>query len=292
MTDILDMPDDVKISSPWAKLGLFLRLIGAGFLGLVVISLIFGALPDPVTKSSLMLKLLQMLSTIVLFGVPAFFYARMTYQRRPLYHLGFRPASRRNFYLLAALLLLFAFPLEAWLGVVNRRIPLPGWMIRSEEAQDRQVVALLAVKSSLDIFFNLVVVAIIPGIFEEMCFRGVLQDLLIKLTRRPWLGIFFSAFIFSFMHFQFLGFLPRLFLGILLGSAYWYSGSLWTAILAHCLFNGIQVLALNYMPATMNDTNPSIPAYTVVISAVVVTAMLVVMRKQSFRSIDNPVQWR
>jgi membrane protease YdiL (CAAX protease family) len=276
------MTENVKIHSPWAQLGLFLRLIGVAFIGLVALSILIGELPKPVSNTTL--KLEQMISSIILFGAPAFFYARMTFRERPLYNLGFRPAARSNFYLLSILLLLFAFPLEGWLGIMNKRIPLPHWMIESEDSRDRQVIALLQAKNAFDIVFNLVVVAVIPGIFEEMCFRGVLQRLLIQLTRKPWLGIFIAAFIFSAMHFQFQGFLPRLFLGILLGAAYWYSGSLWTAVIAHCVFNGLQVLALNLYPEMMRDTNPSIPIYSVLVSAIVVGILLTVMRKQSSRS--------
>jgi membrane protease YdiL (CAAX protease family) len=140
------------------------------------------------------------------------------------------------------------------------------------------------VKNSFDILLNLLVVAVIPGIVEEMCFRGVLQRILIQLTKKPWLGIFIAAFIFSFLHFEFQGFLPRLFLGILLGAAYWYSGSLWTSILAHCFFNGIQVLALNWYPTAMNNANPSIPALAVLISGVIVVILLAVMRRQSIQT--------
>jgi membrane protease YdiL (CAAX protease family) len=285
------MTDNVKIHSPWAQLGLFLRLIGVAFIGIVVLGIGLGLLPKPLSNTTL--KLGQLLTTIVLFGVPAFFYARMTFVDRPLYRLGFRPADKSNFYLLSILLLIFAFPLEGWLGIVNRHIPLPHWMIESEESRDQQVTAMLEAKNAFDVLFNLVVVAIIPGIFEEMCFRGVLQRLLIQLTRRPWLGICITAFIFSCMHFQFQGFLPRFFLGVLLGAAFWYSGSLWTSIVAHCVFNGLQVLALNLYPSAMNNANPSIPILSVVASAIVVAVLLVVMRKQSSRNTTtiNPVQW-
>jgi membrane protease YdiL (CAAX protease family) len=275
------MTDNVKIHSPWAQLGLFLRLIGVAFVGIVVLGILLGLLPKPLSNTTL--KLGQMLTTILLFGVPAYFYARMTFTDRPLANLGFRPADKSNFYLMGILLLLVAFPLEGWLGILNRRIPLPQWMIEGEQSRDQQVTAMLEAKNALDVVFNLVVVAIIPGIFEEMCFRGVLQRLMIQLTRRPWLGIFITAFIFSCMHFQFQGFLPRFFLGILLGAAFWYSGSLWTAVIAHCVFNGLQVLALNLYPSLVSNTTPSIPAYYVLLSAIAVGVLLALMRKESSR---------
>lgn len=279
------MSDNVKNHSPWGPLGLLFRMIGIALLAMFVMAFIGGSLPK--TASPTAAKLLQMMDTIVIFGLPALIYARVTNPRRPGSQLGLRPAIRPSFYLLAVLLLLLAFPFEAWLGILNRQIPMPAWAIRAEEAAEQQLKTLLTAKNGLDLLFDLVVVAVIPGIFEEMFFRGVVQRLLIQVTNKPWLGICITAAIFSFMHFEFLGFLPRFFLGILLGAAYWYSGSLWTAILAHALFNGIQVVLLNYLPGTMNNANPSIPVYSVLVSAAIVGVLLAVMRKQSSNA--NPV---
>ena len=55
-------------------------------------------------------------------------------------------------------------------------------------------------------------------------------------------AVWLSAFIFSFIHFQFYGFLPRMFLGLLLGYLFYYSGSLWTSILMHFVNNGAAVV--------------------------------------------------
>lgn len=286
------MTNNDKIAPPPAQLGLLLRLIGLCFLLMFVMGLLGGSLPRPIANTTL--KLLQMATTLLLFGIPAFIYARLSFPQNPLFHLGFRPAHRTNFYVLGILLLLFAFPLEGWLGLLNRQLPLPAWTIKAEDAAEQQLKALLVAKNSFDIVFNLVVVAIIPGIFEEMFFRGVVQRLLTRITRKPWLSICIAAAIFSFMHFEFLGFLPRFFLGILLGALFWYSGSLWTCVLAHCLFNGIQVLALNYMPEVMDNKNPSIPAYSVLLSLAIVIILLVVMRRQFLQwraAEDNSLEW-
>ncbi|HXB07613.1 MAG TPA: CPBP family intramembrane glutamic endopeptidase [Puia sp.] len=281
MTDILDdITNNVKPRSPWAQLGLFLWLFGAAFVVVVMIQLMAAGLPQSYT----MKKGLQMISTIIWFGAPAFFYARLSFPDRALDHLGFRPAVRTNFYLLSILLLVCSFPLEGWLGVLNRQLPQASWMLRAEEAAEKEIMAILTVKNSFDIVLNLLVVAVIPAIFEELCFRGVLQPIFIRLTKNPWAGIVLTAFWFSFLHFEFSGFLPRMFLGILLGAAFWYSGSLWTCILGHCIFNGVQVLLVNVYPEAMNNKNPSIPVYTILISLVIVVSLLAVMRRQSVQA--------
>ena len=87
----------------------------------------------------------------------------------------------------------------------------------------------------------MIVIALIPAVGEELTFRGVLQQ---GLTRRmnPHVAILLSSAIFSFIHFQFYGFLPRLFLGMLLGYMFYTSGALWTSMLMHFLNNGFAVV--------------------------------------------------
>ena len=46
---------------------------------------------------------------------------------------------------------------------------------------------------------------------------------------------------------QFFGFLPRFFLGIILGYLFYYSGNLWMSIIAHFINNALAVL-LMYLP--------------------------------------------
>ena len=290
------MSNNLKIRSPWSQLALFMGLLGLSLiLGMMGASAIIlaktgissgGAIDmnDPGLLPAK--KLAQALSTIVIFGLPALFYARTTFRAAPLRSLGFRPAEKTVFYALGVILLLVALPLEGWLGMVNKQIPLPGWMIRMEKDSDQQVVAFLQLHSSFDIVINLFVIAFLPAIFEEMCFRGALQRILIDVFKSPWMGIVVAGAFFSAFHFQFQGFLPRMMLGILLGAAFWYSGSLWTSIIAHFFFNGIQVVAASYYPKLMTE-NPSVPVYAGLISLVIVVALLSVMRRQSDVTYDK-----
>ena len=71
-----------------------------------------------------------------------------------------------------------------------------------------------------------------------------------------------------------------MFLGILLGAMFWYSGSLWTSIIAHIFFNGIQVLAATWYPKTVTE-NPSVPVYYALSSLLIVVGLLVQMRRMS-----------
>ena len=284
------MQKNLKIPSLWSQLALFLMLYGVGW---ILAQIAGGAIlvarlglhnlrdidpSDPRITGTL--KLIQALSTIFLFGVTAFVSAWRTFSDRPLYHLGFRPANKSNFYILAVLLLLFSIPFEGWLGQLNKGIPLTESMMRSEREADKQITAFLKAGSPLDVVINVFIMALLPAIFEEACFRGVLQRILIGLCRSPWVGIIITAILFSALHFQFEGFLPRMFLGALLGAIYWYSGSLWASILAHFFTNGIQVVAAMYYPRFITE-NPSVPVFTALISLVIVVGLLAVLRKQS-----------
>lgn len=285
------MSNNLKIPSPVSQLALFMGLAGGA---LIFYGIIGGAIQQSAgimseirtgtawdnPRAINILKWLQALSSIMVFGIPGYFYARLVFRDRPLYQLGLRPAVKINFYLLAILLLLISLPLEGWLGELNKRLPLRAWMIQAEKSNDRQILAFLKVNTPFDIFINLLVMAALPAFFEELCFRGALQRILINLFRSPWAGIIVTGFLFSAIHVQFEGFLPRMFLGILLGAAYWYSGSLWASILAHFFFNGIQITAAMFYPDVVSR-NPSIPVYTVLLSMVIVVGLLYRMRKQS-----------
>jgi membrane protease YdiL (CAAX protease family) len=228
-------------------------------------------------------KLVQFLFSVTLFGLTGYLYARFTFQESPGYNLGLRPPVRNSFYLLAILLLLFSFPLEEWLGALNRRLPLWDWMILAEHENDRQVDALLKVRHPYDPVINVLIMAAVPAFCEELCFRGALQRVMIQICKRPLTGILVSAFLFSFFHFQFEGFLPRMFLGFLLGAAYWYSGSLWVSIVAHFFFNAIQIVLVMYDPGVVAK-NPTNPLLFVLLSMVIVVGLLSSMRSRSTAS--------
>ena len=110
-----------------------------------------------------------------------------------------------------------------------------------EETAQAATEKMLDVDTFGGMLFNLVIIALIPAIGEEMTFRGVLQQ---SLTRKmnPHIAIILSAAIFSFIHFQFYGFLPRMFLGILLGYMFYITNSLWSSMLMHFVNNGATVV--------------------------------------------------
>jgi membrane protease YdiL (CAAX protease family) len=290
------MRSNLKISSPRSQLGLFLALLGGAWLfanilgGMILLST--GPVTPGQTTLSLgnasigVLKFIQAFSTVLSFLLPAVLFAFYTFRHQQFYLLGFRPPEKAIFYLLAIALILFASPLEWWLGQLNRAVPLADWMMRTEKEAARQITLFLKAGSMMDVVVNIFIIALLPAVCEEACFRGALQRILIHYFKSPWAGIIVTAIFFSAFHMQFQGFLPRMFLGVLLGALYWYSGSLWVSILAHFFTNGIQVLAVSFHPELITE-DPSVPLYSALISMVIIVGLLIVMRKQSTMSYEK-----
>jgi membrane protease YdiL (CAAX protease family) len=101
-------------------------------------------------------------------------------------------------------------------------------------------------KQPVDLIINLIVLAIIPAFAEELLFRGCIQQVLKEWSKNAHVAIWGTAILFSFVHFEFYGFLPRMLLGALLGYLFYWSGNLWVPIIAHLVQNGGQVV-LAYM---------------------------------------------
>ncbi|MGL5346312.1 MAG: ABC transporter permease subunit/CPBP intramembrane protease [Peptostreptococcaceae bacterium] len=101
----------------------------------------------------------------------------------------------------------------------------------------------LYIKDSL--FLNLLIVAVMPAICEEMLFRGFILTSFNKSKKYPQRAIFFSALLFGFMHIDFIRIVPTTILGIILAYSVYKSGSIFVAMIMHFLNNGVSVI-VNY----------------------------------------------
>jgi len=191
-----------------------------------------------------------------LYIIPVFLFARLS-DTKPAAYLGLRSA-KALYYVLGIAVLLIVLPFVDWTGTINRALVpestgVGRWMKSMEEDTAKQIAFMLKGQTINDLILNLIFVAVFAGIGEELFFRGVLQRLFIKAFKSPWPGILLAAFIFSAIHFQFYGFIPRFILGILLGLIYWYSGSLWPAIVAHFVYDALAVIVIYFNPAMASE---------------------------------------
>jgi uncharacterized protein len=178
--------------------------------------------------------------------LPSLLFAWLIY-RDPLRESGLRASSSAWFYPLAALIMVAAIPLIQVMASWNQHLHLPlggmdKWMHDTEQTQDGFIKRMLSMPTASLLVLNLFTMAFCTALGEEAFFRGVIQKILFRATHRMHLAVWLGAIFFSALHFQFLGFFPRVLLGLVLGYLYAYSGSLWPSILAHFVYNGSQVL--------------------------------------------------
>ena len=124
-----------------------------------------------------------------------------------------------------------------------------------------------------------------PAICEEFIFRGAVQRVIFRLKSNPHVAIWLSAFIFSAIHFQFYGFLPRLLLGAAFGYIYFWTGSIWYAVFAHFLNNAYAVVVAFYLQANNKSISGAddmnLPWYGYVISAILTLVLFLQISNKS-----------
>jgi len=194
------------------------------------------------------LKLIQILQHIGIFIVPTLVFAYLI-DRKPLQYLRINKSAHTISYIGAVIIIILALPLINWMITINEAMVLPEfltgletWMKGMEESATGITKKFLIMDSPLDLTINLFMIALIPAIGEEMLFRGVLQRIFANWTKNIHLGVWITAILFSAMHMQFYGFLPRMMLGVLFGYLFVWSGSLLLPMLCHLINNGSAVI--------------------------------------------------
>lgn len=202
-----------------------------------------------------------LLQFLFLFTIPSLLFAYFS-DPKPGEYLGLKSPHPSLYWILGILLIIVAYPFVEFIGYLNQKVPVgestERWMKGMEEEAARQIRFMLQERSVGELVKNLVFISLFAGIGEELFFRGILQRIFIRMTQNPWMGIVLTAAIFSGIHFQFYGFFPRFLLGILLGAIYWYSGSLWTAILAHFLYDAVIILVVYFNPQLLSNPEATI----------------------------------
>lgn len=240
-------------SSPAMKITLTLLFCLTGMLlfmlmGSIVVFSVYGTAalsylsnPSPSVPESLaVLKIFQICQGIGMFIVPGFVLA-MYFSEKPLKYLGFNRINW-NLGILVFLTTIISFPAINLLASINEMVSMPQWMIDMEQKAQVLTKAFMAVDGFGGVLLNIFMIAVLPAIGEELIFRGILQKIFTDLTGKVVWGILISAVLFSSMHMQFQGFLPRLALGVLFSYLYVWSGSLWLPIIAHFINNSIAII--------------------------------------------------
>lgn len=150
---------------------------------------------------------------------------------------------------LTLLIMFFSTPVNSVLIEWNSQLSLPASLSGVEESLRSLENSAGEMTQSITTFYSwkhlllgLIIIGIIPAIGEELVFRGLLQNIMLRITNNPHVAILISAVIFSAIHLQFFGFFPRVFLGALLGYMYYWSRNIWVSIWGHFINNGGTVI--------------------------------------------------
>lgn len=245
-------------------------------------------------------KLLLLVQHIGMFVLPPLLFAQLVSKNASNYLLLALPKTTWHWALAVFAMILALLPINL-LVEWNAAVQLPAsvkWledMFQSAETQSALLTeALLKDTSVVALTVNLVLIAVIPAIGEELMFRGAIQRLLSQWSRNYHVGIWASALLFSALHFQFYGFLPRMALGALFGYMAVWSGSLWLPIVAHFLNNATAVFinfSINRGSLTQEADTAGTGAvgiyFTLISAALLIVLLRVWMRNSQWSAIKD-----
>ncbi|MCC5919517.1 MAG: CPBP family intramembrane metalloprotease [Cyclobacteriaceae bacterium] len=261
----LQRPQANPAYHPWFSLFTLTAVVISGLLigqllGLGMIYSLFGLSleeltslstnPQEVDNGRLAMFLLQGVVALFAFLVAPMLYMQWKMKLRPSVVFSRGSVSLLGMVLVitATLTMIFA---NAGFVEWNQNLEFPAflerfaeWARQKEDSLGELTVYLTSFASFEEYLLGLVVIAVIPAIGEEFLFRGVVQEKLLAATQNPHTAVWGAAIIFSAIHMQFFGFVPRMLLGAAFGYLYLYSGNLWYPIIAHFLNNGITVTVL------------------------------------------------
>lgn len=239
---ISELSPDVQLLIWW---GLFL---GMFFVAQVVSSIVIVAFYQTAEIGDLAknpdnlnpLRYAQMMATLIGFLLPALIFQRLKFGKET----GFNHANAVFPMYLLLLVPAMLYTLYAVIDIsffVNKWMPWSDWMKDAQQQYKALVEAIMDNTSVSVLVLNLITVAVLPAVAEELLFRGSLQRLLTERMNIH-VAVLISSVFFSLIHFEFSGFLPRVILGMFLGYLFYYTGNIMVSIFAHLVNNGAQVI--------------------------------------------------
>lgn len=282
---------DARISSDIGygkRMGILLLLF---FIGYIFMALAQGVATVAGVQGRALILTTTTLQDLLVFILPAFAVAMLDGAKRGMKSIGVTPAPITLPFFSVILVYFIALPAMNQLIDWNANMHLPDSMdalekqLRAWEDAAQQITLSIFTGTSVGVLISgILIVGVLTGFAEESFFRGGIQRILFKLRLNRHLAIWITAFIFSAVHFQFFGFIPRLLLGAWFGYLYWWTGSLWLPVFAHALNNSMAVagawLTANNLISFNPDTfgvSDGFPLLAL-LSALAVTVVLIYRR--------------
>lgn len=186
---------------------------------------------------------------VLAFCVPSYLTARFSSQT-PFSFLGVSERAPIKAYVGVVIVFLLAMPAMNLLVDWNAHVHFPEWAsgfektLRDWEDNNGSVAeTALAANSFAEMLVGILVIGVVTGFSEELLFRGALQTVFVESGVGRVIAVWGAALIFSAIHFQFFGFLPRMLMGAFFGFLLVWTGSIWPGVFAHALNNSIVVFS-------------------------------------------------
>ena len=264
-------------------------------LGLIIGSVI-GVIYPLVSGQDVMslnsLRFMQISSQIFTFVLPPIIYA-MLIKENPKESLGIKNVSY-HWFIIGFVMMYAILPLNNVFAEWNAGLKLPESMSRIEELikemyESSAVVLekLVNVNTFGGFVINLIMIAGLAALGEELLFRSIIQTSLIKTCKNAHVGIIIASAIFSFIHFDFYAFIPRLVLGMLLGYMFYYSRSIWVSMFMHFVNNATAVVI--YYLNNIGVTNVDVETFgqTQLLPLLISIALMAVLFWLAIRRMKN-----
>lgn len=229
-----------------ARLGLFLCIAIVGFFLCSLISVIIISIWG---QSTAALRISTVLQNLILFMAPAVITAMLS-TKLPADFLQLSKMPTMKQVTLTTMLLILSIPTMNFIVYCNEAFVFPAslsgieeWLKAMEQTSREQITILLGEPTPMNLIMSILIVGILTGLCEELFFRGALQNIFRTSPMSIHIAIWVTAIIFSALHFQFYGFVPRMLLGAFFGYLAVWSGSLWLPVFAHALNNSMVVIS-------------------------------------------------
>lgn len=216
-----------------------------GILSGLIVMLIDGKdnVMDASSYSLTSIRLSQAVSTVCWLLLSSLLYLAL-FQENARQYLKVKRGNSFRIIILTILLVYAIQPFVGFLGAFNHSIAFPESLVSLEQAFKNMeemattlVGRMLSDKSLSGILINIFIIAIMAAVIEEIFFRGCLQQIIQQIVKNKHIAVWIAAIVFSIVHMQFYGLLPRILLGAMLGYLYVWTSNLWIPILAHFINN-------------------------------------------------------
>lgn len=261
----------------------------ASVLGIPLFGINIFSQPETANSNINYLKFLQSILSIFMFIIPPIVFW-IFFSDNAVKALNLNKIPNYKTIILSLAIIMISLPFINLLSEINSNLKLPEslsqvekWMKDTEQANADLTNKFLKVDNVSQLIINILIMAMIPAIGEEMFFRGCLQKIFTGKNHKT-LAVWITAFFFSAFHLQFYGFLPRFMLGAMFGFLLIWTRSLWIPIISHffnnfCAVLGVYLINKNNIPAELDTVGASNDSWYIAAASLIICIILMIKIK-------------